>query len=100
MRPIEMQVIMARTVDTSQLVSQNQQAAIAAQQNTAVTFQNQMNIQQTQVQALNRSETKSVGEKQGGSGGGYTPYRRRHSTKRKRPIVTDENKGRFIDIRS
>ena len=33
MRPIEMQVLMVRTVDTSQMVSQNQQVAIAAQQN-------------------------------------------------------------------
>ncbi len=98
MRPIEMQVIMARTVDTSQMVSQNQQVAIAVQQNAAVSFQNQMNVQQTQVQALNRSETKTVGEKRGGSGGQYYPsYRRR---RHRRPIITDENKGRFIDIRS
>ncbi len=100
LRPIDMQVLVGKLYDVGRAQYHQDQAPLVSQQSFAAEFRERTEREQTQVQATHRGESEKVSDERKGSGGGYTPSRRRPRQERKTLVsgVKDPVRGRILDI--
>ncbi|MDK2871621.1 MAG: hypothetical protein PWQ16_973 [bacterium] len=96
-----MQILVGKLYEVGRVHQQMEESSLASQQAFSIEFRDRTERERVQVQATHKGEGQKVEEESRGSGGGYTPSRRRRPQKGSSVSgVKDPVRGRFIDITS
>ncbi len=96
LRPVDLQVVIVKSVDSAQNVGYSQQMMASAQQTTRLEEEKQNVLNRSRVISKERTQNPNVGTSTDSNGNGKTFYNfRRH----KKEDKSDPYRGKVIDIR-